>query len=317
MRPNRRPPSTACLQAFCRVAQTRSFSKAGSLLGISGSAVSKLVSQLEIEVGSKLLTRTTRSVALTEAGTEFYRSTADLLDELERAVELARQETAIVRGTLRVSVPSSFAVRWLASRLPIFQRNHPALELDIELDDRKVNLIEQGFDCAIRIATGLPDSSLVAKPLGHVHRVVVASPAYLRQAPPLRRPADLAQHRCLIYSLSDTQNEWPLQDAETRSTSVAVSGHYRVNSSLMLREAVAQGLGVALTPLFVVDDLLADGSAVELLTAHLPAAHTVYGVVAHHRHMPKKVSVFFDFVAAALAWEAMERTKSSGPTTAL
>lgn len=226
---------------------------------------------------------------------------ADLLDKLERAVELARQETAIVRGILRVSMPSSFAVSWLASRLPSFQRNHPALELDIELDDRQVNLTEQGFDCAIRIATGLPDSSLVARALGHVHRVVVASPAYLRQAPPLHRPEDLAQHRCLIYSLSDAPNEWPLQDAETRSTSVVVTGHYRVNNSLMLREAVAQGLGVALTPLFVVDDLLANGTAVELLMAHLPAPHSVYGVVAHRRHMPKKVSVFFDFVAAALA----------------
>lgn len=280
--------------------ETRSFSKAGSLLGISGSAVSKLVSHLEIEVGSKLLSRTTRSVALTEVGTTFYRSTANLLDELECAVELARQETALARGTLRVSLPSSFAVRWLASRLPSFQRNHPALALDMELDDRQVNLTEQGFNCAIRIATGLPDSSLVAKPLGHVQRVVVASPAYLRQAPPLCRPADLAKHRCLIYSFSDAPNEWPLQDVETRSTSVAVSGHYRVNNSLMLREAIVQGLGVALTPLFVVDDLLANGSAVELLIAHLPVAHTVYGVVAHHRHMPKKVSVFFDFVATEL-----------------
>ncbi|TPW18389.1 MAG: LysR family transcriptional regulator [Halothiobacillaceae bacterium] len=300
MGPNRRPPSTACLQAFCRVVQTRSFSKAGSLLGISGSAVSKLVSQLEIEVGSKLLTRTTRSVALTEAGTAFYRSTVDLLDELELAVERARQETTLVRGTLRVSLPSSFALRWLASRLPTFQYHHPALELDIELDDHKINLTEQGFDCAIRIATGLPDSSLIAKPLGYVRRVVVASPAYLRQAPPLHRPADLALHRCLLYSLADAPNEWPLQDAERGSTSVLVSGHYRVNNSLMLREAIAQGLGVALTPLFVVDDLLADGRAVELLTAHLPAAHTVYGVVAHHRHIPKKVAVFFDFVAATL-----------------
>lgn len=259
------------------------------------------MSQLEIEVGSRLLTRTTRSVALTEAGTTFYRSADNLLDELEHAVELARRETAIVRGTLRVSVPNSFAVRWLASRLPSFQRNHPALDLDIELDDHQVNLTEQGFDCAIRIASGLLDSSLVARPLGYVHRVVVASPVYLRQAPPLRRPADLAQHRCLIYSLSDVPDEWPLHDAETRSTSVAVSGHYRVNNSLMLREAVAQGLGVALTPLFVVDDLLANGSVVELLMAHLPAPHRVYGVVVHHRHMPKKVSVFFDFIAAALA----------------
>lgn len=298
---NRRLPSTTCLQAFCRVAQTRSFSKAGSLLGISGSAVSKLVSQLESEIGSKLLTRTTRSVALTEAGAEFHLSMADLLDEIERTVERARQETAMARGTLRVSVPSSFAVRWLASRLPTFQRSHPALGLDMELDDRQVNLAEQGFDCAIRIATGLPDSSVVAKPLGRVPRVVVASPAYLRQAPPLRKPADLAQHHCLIYSLLDTPNEWPLQDTEARSASVTVSGHYRVNNSLMLREAVVQGLGVALTPLFVVDDLLADGSAVELLMAHLPAAHTVYGVVAHHRHIPKKVSVFFDFIAATLA----------------
>ena len=161
-------------------------------------------------------------------------------------------------------------------------------------------------------------SSLVAKPLGHVHRVVVASPAYLRQAPPLRRPADLAPHRCLICSLSDAQNEWPLQDG-TRSTSVAVSGHYRVNNSLMLREAVAQGLGVALTPLFVVDDLFCQWKCSRAASGtYLPAAHTVYGVVTHHRHMLKKLSVFFDFIAAALAWQAMEeRTKSSAPTTAL
>jgi DNA-binding transcriptional LysR family regulator len=266
---------------------------------MTGGAISKLVAQLEADVGARLLYRTTRSIRTNEAGAEFYAAAVHVLDELDLAGERARSRSTHATGTLSVSVPTSFALRWLSPRVPEFLRRYPRLTLDLALSDRFVNLVEDGFDCALRIATQLPDSSVVVRRLGTVQRVLVAAPKYLAESKPLAVPEDLGQHNCLVYSQHVSGAEWPL-GAATGRPPVVVAGSYRVNNSVMLREALVTGCGIALTPLFVVDDLLKSGALVEVLGDYRAAPHAVYGAIAQQRFVPHKVRVFLDYVEASL-----------------
>jgi DNA-binding transcriptional LysR family regulator len=200
-------------------------------------------------------------------------------------------------GRLLVSLPTSFAIAWLASRLPDFVLAHPQIERDLTLNDRNVDIVHEGFDCAIRIATQLPDSTLVARRLGSVQRLLVAAPSFLYLAPPLDEPQDQDAHACRVYTQDVGPVEWPLQGAAPFRT----SGYLRVDNSVMLRESLLAGLGLTLTADFVGGDLLAAGRLVELLPKHRPAAQGEFGVVAHQRHVSRKVEAFRDFVGTCLA----------------
>ena len=310
MRKSLHPPNWPALQAFCRVVEQQSFTAAARHLGLTGGAVSKLVAQLEADVGVVLLQRTTRSLQVTEAGQRFYTATVRLQEDMHSALDEARGSGASAVGRLRVAVPTSFALMWLARHVPAFMQAHPQLTLDLELNDRYVDLVAEGMDCAIRIATTLPDSSLVARPLGEVQRVLVAAPGYLASAPRLATPEDLLHHACLIYTQTDSPGAWPLRGTPGGEP-VQVQGHLRVNNSVMLREALLAGQGVTLTPRFVVHDLLASGALTELLPTHRPPNLRIYGVVAQQRHLPRKVQVFLDFVAQQVA-ASTEFTANAG-----
>jgi DNA-binding transcriptional LysR family regulator len=290
-------PNLPAMQAFRRVVELQSFGAAARSLAITGGAVSKLVAQLEQDLGVRLLHRTTRSVSVSTEGAAFYEDAVRILDEVDAATEAVRSESAAPAGRLKVSLPTSFAIAWLASRLPVFVGAYPQVELDMVLSDRYVDIVQEGFDCAIRIATHLPDSSLVARRLGSVQRLLVAAPSYLALAPPLRRPQDLSSQACLVYSQDGGPADWPFNGVAPLPT----NGHCRVNNSVMLRELLLAGLGVTLTPDFVVADLLASGRLVELLPRHRPAAHGVFGIVAHPRHVSRRVAAFLDFVGGQLA----------------
>lgn len=290
-------PSLPAMQAFRRVVEQQSFGAAARSLEITGGAVSKLVAQLEHDLGVRLLHRTTRSLSVSAEGQAFYQDAVRILDEVDAAAEAVRRGAAAPGGRLRVSLPTSFALAWLAARLPAFMHAHPQIELDLALNDRYVDIVQEGFDCAIRIATHLPDSTLVARRLGVVQRLLVAAPSYLDMAPPLATPQDLGMHACLVYSQDGGPVEWPLQGAAPFRT----SGYCRVNSSVMLRELLLAGMGLTLTPDFVVGDLLASGRLVELLPTRRPAPHGVFGIVAHPRHVSRKVGAFLDFVGSQLA----------------
>ena len=226
----------------------------------------------------RLLHRTTRSVSVSAEGQAFYRDAVRILDEVDAAAEAVRSGAAAPGGRLRVSLPTSFALAWLAARLPAFMRAHPQIELDLALNDRYVDIVQEGFDCAIRIATHLPDSTLVARRLGVVQRLLVAAPSYLDVAPPLAKPQDLGLHACLVYSQDGGPAEWPLQGAAPLRT----SGYCRVNNSVMLRELLLAGMGLTLTPDFVVGDLLASGRLVELLL-RIGRRRTVCSASSHTR----------------------------------
>lgn len=288
-------PSLHAMQAFRRVVELQSFHAAARSLEMSGGAVSKLVAQLENDVGVRLLHRTTRTVSVSEEGAGFYEAAVRILDETAMATEQARSLSSGVQGRLKVSVPTSFALMWLSRRVPAFLARHPQITLDLSLDDRFVDLVQEGFDCALRIATRFPDSQLVTRPLGAVERVVVAAPGYLEKAPVLKKPQDLKAHDCLLYTQTAAPNEWPLAGTE-QGRPVEVGGRYRVNNSVMLRDALVAGQGVALTPRFVVDDLLVSGVLTEVLAAWRPQDHTLFGVMAHRRYVARKVRVFLDFI---------------------
>ena len=293
-------PTLQGMRAFRAVVEHRSFKRAGQRLGLSGSAISKLIASLELELGASLLQRTTRSLAVTEAGDLFYESVVRVLDETDLAVDRLQERDGQPQGLLRVSVPTSFALRWLSARLPDFLVRHPGLRLDLSLNDRVVDLVAERFDCALRIGATLPDSSLYARRLGAIPRALVAAPQYLKHAPPLSTPADLVHHDALLYSRSSTGRHWPFV-VDGRPVSVEVSGRLEVDNSVMLRDTLLAGIGVTLTPRFVVQDLLDGGRLIALLPHCMPAPVQVFGVSSQRRHEPLKTRVFLDFVAQALA----------------
>jgi DNA-binding transcriptional LysR family regulator len=298
-----RTPSLVGMQAFRRVVELKSFTAAARSLEMTGGAVSKLVAQLEADVGVRLLHRTTRTVAVSEEGQAFYAAAVRLQEDLTVAMGEARRGLTSPTGRLRVAAPTSFALMWLSSRMPAFMAAYPQLTLDLSLNDRFVDLVAEGFDCAIRITTQLADSSLVARRLGAVQRVLVASERYLADAPTLQKPEDLHNHACLIYTQTPDPGEWPLRGT-ANAAPVVVQGRYRVNNSVMLRDALLAGQGLTLTPRFVVHDLLDSGQLQELLPAHRPHNLIIYGVVAHPRYASHKVQVFFDFLAQQMQHSA-------------
>lgn len=288
-------PAVRALHAFRRVVELQSFIEAARDMNTTGGSISKLISGLEDDLGVCLLTRTTRRVSPTESGLAYYKVAVTVLDELEAASELMHSQKLRPQGRLKVSVPTSFALMVLSSRLPAFLEAYPDIQVDMLLNDRFVDLVKEGFDCAIRIASHLEDSSLVAKVLGKAERLIVASPAYLARHGELQSPRDLTKHSCLLYSLSATSDTWPLTEGSV-STPVHVAGRLRVNNSVMLRQALLSACGLTLAPRFVVTDLLATGQLVEVLEAFRPTPHYVYGVLPNRKHLPHKVNLFFEFV---------------------
>jgi DNA-binding transcriptional LysR family regulator len=295
MRRNARTPSLPALRAFRRVVELRSFQAAADALGVSGGTVSKLVAQLEADVGVRLLQRTTRTVGVTEEGNSLYATAVRVDEELVAGLDEVRHRADSVSGLLRVAVPTSFALMWMSRRMPVFMAAHPQITLELSLSDSFVDLVAQGFDCAIRIAAHQPDSGLVARALGQTGQVLVAAQKYLDVAPPLHSPKDLVDHACMVYTQTSQPLEWPATPAG--QAPVVVNAHYRVNNSVMLRDALLAGHGLALTPHFVVADLLASGQLQELLPAYRLPDLTVFGVVPQSRYVPRKVRVFLDFMA--------------------
>ncbi|MBY0243466.1 MAG: LysR family transcriptional regulator [Burkholderiaceae bacterium] len=292
-------PAVRALYAFRRVVELQSFIEAARDMNMSGGAISKLISGLEDELGVRLLTRTTRRVSPTESGLAYYEVAASVLNQLESATELVRSQRLRPQGRLKVGVPTSFALMVLSSRLPVFVEQFPDIKVDLSLNDCFVDIVEEGFDCAIRIASHLEDSSLVAKALGAAERLIVASPIYLARHGVPQSPSELTKHSCLLYSLSATSDSWPLTNGNS-SAPVYVTGQLCVNNSMMLRHALLSGLGLALVPRFAVADLLTTGQLIEVLEAFRPIPHHVYGMLPNRKHLPHKVELFLGFVRSCI-----------------
>jgi DNA-binding transcriptional LysR family regulator len=298
-------PPLQDLAIFAAVAEVEGFSAAARRLGLSKALVSVAVSRLEKRLGVRLLQRTTRRLSLTEAGAATLPHIQRSLVAAREAEEAATSSLSSPRGLLKVNAPMSFGLLQVVPALGAFARAYPDVRVDLVLDDRVLDLVEGGFDLAVRIGT-LADSALISHPVGRSRNLLAAHPDYLARAGTPRTPADLASHAVLLYSLASGGPRWTFTRGK-RSETVRVSGPLKANSSLALRQALLQGLGVARAPAFVIGEDLAQRRLVRVLPEwHLPD-QTIHLLTTARDYVPRKTRAFIDFFRARIGdppcWE--------------
>jgi DNA-binding transcriptional LysR family regulator len=286
------------MTVFRRVAELQSFSAAARDLRLSNAAVSKHVATLEEHLQARLLHRTTRKVSMTPAGAVYLERCARLLDDVAELELAVRQTTDSPRGLLRVNVPSAFGLLYLSSLVPQLLATHAELTIELSFTDRFVDLVEEGVDVVLRIASELPDSAtLVAQRIVGSEQRIVATPRYLKRHGVPRRLADLARHDCLVYGMRGAQ--WTVLQ-RGRPQAVDVAGRLRVDHSLALRDAVLADAGIAMMPAFYVDELVRAGTLKLLLESVRAPRVWVHAVYPRQRHLSTKIRVFVEHVRAAL-----------------
>ncbi|CAN5349873.1 LysR family transcriptional regulator [soil metagenome] len=280
------------IRSFIAVVESGGFGRAANHLGLAKSVVSRRISRLEADLGTRLLSRTTRGVAATEAGLEFKARSERILADLVAARESVAQASG-VSGRLRLSMPLTFGNRHVAPVLGELALRHPRLEIDAEASDRYVDLIGERFDAAIRIGT-LKDSSLVARRIAPVHAVILASPDYLAANGTPETPPDLARHACLLYTGTSTP-DWTFRVGK-RTVSVRPTGRLRTDSGETLLAWAKAGLGIVLLPTFIASEAIRDGSLVPLLWDYPMQEHALYVVRPPGAYVPGKVRVLIDLL---------------------
>jgi len=283
------------ITVFAAVVDAGGFSAAGRVLRCSKAAVSTQLKRLEDRLGVRLLQRTTRRLSLTEEGRAYYQYCRRILDEARDAADAVHSGDAEPRGVLRLSAPMSFGLLHLGAAIAEFMTAHPAITVDLVLNDRQVDLIEDGFDMAIRVSR-LADSSLIARRLAPCRRIVVASPDYWARCGKPRHPDALRRHEALIYDYQAEADVWTFK-ADGARLSVPVTGRYRANNGEVLIDAAKRGLGVALSPTFFLGDGLKSGALETALTDYEDDPLAVYAVYPHRRHLATRVRAFVDFLA--------------------
>jgi DNA-binding transcriptional LysR family regulator len=279
------------LGVFARVVTARGMSAAGRELNLSPAVISKRIRRLEERLGIRLLQRTTRQIALTEAGQGFYERVTHILSSVEEAESWVTRGSETVRGNLRVSAPTTFSRLHIAPYLRKFLQRYEAATVDLVLSDSYVDIIGEGFDLAIRIAE-LEDSSLVARRLASNHQILCAAPCYLAKHGYPQRIADLAHHQLIAFA----GPEWRLEGPEG-PVQVRVQGPLRTNSSEVVREAVISGIGIALRSTWEIGSELKAGQLVQVLPAYMGSKHVgIYAVYPSRRHLEQKVRAFVDFL---------------------
>ena len=290
------------LRIFATVAELASFSRAAEQLGLTKGRVSTAVQQLESQVGTRLLQRTTRSVRLTPDGERFLDRCKELLTEAEQLEAMFRPAATGLSGRLRIDLPNVLARDYVLPRLPEFLAAHPLLQIGISTTDRRVDLVHEGFDCVLRVGA-LVDSELVARPLGFMRMRNIASPAYLRAHGTPRTLADLAHHRVVHYmpSLSAQGAGWDYVDADGQPRSLAMRAHVTVNGTEAYQAAALAGLGLIQAPRLGSDALVAAGRLVEVLPEFNAPAMPVSLMVPHRRQLPPRVQAVMAWLTQVLA----------------
>ncbi|WP_136661162.1 LysR family transcriptional regulator [Nitratireductor sp. XY-223] len=285
------------IRAFIDVVEAEGFSAAARKNGRSKALLSKYVRELEDDLGALLLNRTTRQFSLTEAGHTYYRSASDILKEIDNLADLVRETSRDLKGTVRVSAPRTFTDADIGQSMIDFAMENPEIKLEITSDDRFVDLVEEGFDVAIRI-TRLSDSGLIARKLAPFKVYCCASPEFVNRYPDLKEPTDLVNVPCITDTNARSLNNWHFRGKEGAMETVAVKGPIEVNSPAATMKAVQAGLGVSMLPDFVVWPLLKSGEIVTLFNDRLPDDAGIYAVYPHRRYLPAKVRAFVDYLAA-------------------
>ncbi len=302
------------MAVFAKVVAAGSLSAAARELGFSPALISRRLAGLEARLGVRLVNRTTRSLHLTDEGANYYDTCTRVLAEIEEA-DIAMSAVRVEpQGALKVAMPASFGHQHLTPLIPEFASRFPKVQLALSLSDRNVNLIEEGFDLAVRIAH-LEDSSLAARRLAPNRRVVCASPAYLKRHGTPHTPRDLVSHNCL--TTNDFAMSWDYKGPGGKPGSVRVSGRYACDNREVLRDWVLAGLGVALKSTWNVHRHIEDGSLVSVCPGYtFDSDVAIYAVYPHRRFLPAKTRVFIEFLAASFGpepyWDQPTRSPKSG-----
>jgi DNA-binding transcriptional LysR family regulator len=288
------------MEAFVRVVEAGSFVAAAERLAMSTSSLSRLVAELEQHLGARLLNRTTRRLSLTESGQSYYERCVTLLADLAEAEAIAGQTAAQPRGTIRLTCSHSMAERRIAAAIAEFEARYPDVRFDLVVSDRTVDLVEEGFDLAVRVGQ-VGGDRLVARRLGTMTMVLCAAPAYLARHGAPASLADLGAHNALTYAYASTPRLWRFSDAAGGEHEVRVTGSLHANSGDALRAAAVAGLGVVYEPDFLLADALAQGQLVRLLTAYTGGIREIWAVYPSRRHLSLKVRLFVEHIAQGFA----------------
>lgn len=290
-------------EVFSTVVGQGSFTRAADKLETSPANVTRYISELEEMLGARLLNRTSRRLSLTETGKTLYDRALSILEDVAEAEAIASSAAMQPRGRLRINAPLSFGVLHLAPLWPRFMARYPDVELDIGLADRLVDLVDEGFDLAVRISRG-GSPTLISRKLATVHHCVCASPDYIARHGAPQTPDDLTKHACIAYTYSTSVNEWRLIDAAGKVHAVPVSNILHTNNGETSSAVALAGLGIVLHPTFLVSEHLRQGRLIRLLPDYHTAEVDVLVVYPSRRHVSAKVRVMVDFLVEAFRGKA-------------
>jgi DNA-binding transcriptional LysR family regulator len=288
------------METFVRVVETGSISGTAERLGITKSAISRRLADLEERLGVQLLRRTTRKLNLTDTGRSYYDRCQRILADVEEAEHAVSEEHSELRGRLRVAVPLSFGLLHLAPAIDDFLRLHPDVQFDLDFNDRQVDLLTEGFDLALRIAD-LADSSLIARRLAPIHMVVCASPDYLKSNGTPVMPDELVQHACMTYSNAADPETWCYRSAQGKQGSVRVRSCLQANNGEFMCQAAIAGHGIVLQPTFIVWKYIKQDRLIPILSDYEWPGVNAYAVYPQTRHLSRRVRAFIDFLAERFA----------------
>lgn len=286
------------ITAFVSVVESGSFARAAEKLGQSVSAVSRRVAELEEHLDARLLNRTTRRLSLTETGRSFHERAVQLLADLEEAEQGASEGGVTPRGTLRLTAPITYGIRVLAPIVAAFAAKYDQVRVDVDLSDRAVDLVDEGFDLAVRIGE-IRSQFLVARRIGATSLVCCASPAYLERHGAPRTPDDLVRHRCLTYEYAATRHQWRFIGADGGDKVVRIGGPLHSNNGRMLGALAVEGAGIVCEPDFILAPDLARGALVPILADWTLPSIAIHAAYPSRRHLSAKVRAFVDFLAGA------------------
>ncbi len=295
------------METFARVVEAGSISGAAERLGVAKSVVSRRIANLEERLGAQLFRRTTRRLNLTDTANSFYDRCVRILADVQEAEEAVSDEHATLHGRLRVAVPLSFGLMHLGPAIDDFLKVHPAVEFDLDFNDRQVDLLMEGFDVAVRIAH-LADSSFIARRLATIKVAVCASPGYLERHGTPGTPAELRDHTCLTYTHLPDPSLWTYEGPDGKYLSVRVKSRLLANNGDFMCEAAIAGQGIASLPTFLVYKAIAQGRLVRILPDYAWPSIDAYAVYPQTRHLSHRVRAFVDFLAERFAgvpyWDA-------------
>ncbi|MBE8233019.1 MAG: LysR family transcriptional regulator [Endozoicomonadaceae bacterium] len=283
----------SAMKLYCQIVDVGQLSIAADQLNLSKGAVSKQLAKLEAHLGGRLLNRTTRRLSPTEAGIAFYERAKLILESVDEAECVVTGLTAEPRGTLKITAPMSFGLQHLGTLLAKYQQKYPKVNIDISLHDRQIDLLEEGYDLALRIAT-LKDSSLIVRRLAPCHIVMCASPAYLQQYGEPKTPNDLKNHQCLLYTYSDSVNYWTLENTIGKKKHIPITGSLTANNGNLICNAMLKGMGIAHLPTFIVGDALRKGTAKIIMSDWHLKKQDISLLYPSSKHLSAKVRAFVD-----------------------